>query len=251
MRQHQTFLPAVGDTVKVRAKGTGTVLSVDGVDRKFIVLLNNGETIQCIDKDIDVIETMVKKSATSSPEVDLQMIQGSNAKPLGKHVDVKKMVKENRELDEDVDNLDDVVSISVDDVKGMTTNPSNVVKHTEFGKTYEEDVDTFDEMAAKGHDDYDPELDENIEEEEVETEEVEEASHGYDFSDWDEMDDEDYDSYDDEDFDDDDFDEDFWDDEDDDIIVPIQVDNAPEFGEEMEEAEEADDIEGEEIDEEM
>jgi hypothetical protein len=244
-------LPSVGDTVKVRAKGTGTVLSVDGVDRKFIVLLNNGETIQCIDKDIDVIETMVKKSATSSPEVDLQMIQGSNAKPLGKHVDVKKMVKENRELDEDVNNLDDVISISVDDVKGMTTNPSNVVKHTEFGKTYEEDVDTFDEMAAKGHDDYDPELDENIEEEEVETEEVEEGSHGYDFSDWDEMDAEDHDSYDDEDYDDDDFDEDFWDDEDDDIIVPIQVDNAPEFGEEMEEAEEADDIEGEEIDEEM
>ena len=241
-------LPSVGDTVKVRAKGTGTVLSVDGVDRKFIVLLNNGETIQCIDKDIDVLETMVKKSATSSPEVDLQMIQGSNAKPLGKHTDVKKMVKESEDLDEDVDNLDDVVSISVDDVKGMTTDPSNVVRHTEFGKTYEEDVETFGKMAAKGHEDYDPEIDENVEEEEVE-EEVEEARHGYDFADYDEMDSEDDYGYDDEeDFDDDDFDAEFWDDEDDDIVVPIPVDRQPDFGgEDMEEGmEEGDEMEEDE-----
>jgi hypothetical protein len=241
-------LPSVGDTVKVRAKGTGTVLSVDGVDRKFIVLLNNGETIQCIDKDIDVLETMVKKSATSSPEVDLQMIQGSNAKPLGKHTDVKKMVKESEDLDEDVDNLDDVVSISVDDVKGMTTDPSNVVRHTEFGKTYEEDVETFGKMAAKGHEDYNPEIDENVEEEEVE-EEVEEARHGYDFADYDEMDSEDDYGYDDEeDFDDDDFDAEFWDDEDDDIVVPIPVDRQPDFGgEDMEEGME----EGDEMEEDM
>lgn len=254
-------LPSVGDTVKVRAKGTGTVLSVDGVDRKFIVLLNNGETIQCIDKDIDVLETMVKKSATSSPEVDLKMIQGSNAKPLGKHTDVKKMVKESEDLDEDVDNLDDVVSISVDDVKGMTTDPSNVVRHTEFGKTYEEDVETFGKMAAKGHEDYDPEIDENVEEDEVEVEEVEEARYGYDFADYDEVDpDDDYGYDDEEDFDDDDFDEDFWDDEDDDIVVPIPVDRQPDFeGEDMEEGmEEGDEIEededmeeGDEIDEDI
>ena len=228
-------LPSVGDTVKVRAKGTGTVLSVDGVDKKFIVLLNNGETIQCIDKDIDVLETMVKKSATSSPEVDLQMIQGSNAKPIGKHSDVKKMVKESG-LDEDVDSFDDVVTISVDDVTGITTDPSNVVVHSEFGKTYEEDVDAFGKMTSKGHKDYDPELDENEEEEIEETEEVEEARYGHDF-------------------DDDDFDAEFWDDEDDDdfdaiLPLPPYMDDELEEDDDMDdELEEDDDIEVEEVDE--
>lgn len=248
-------LPSVGDTVKVRTKGTGTVLSVDGVDKNFIVLLNNGETIQCIDKDIDVIESMVKKSATSSPEVDLAMIQGSNARPIGKHSDVKKAIKESEELDEDVDSLDDVESISIDDVKGMTTDPSNVVKHTEFGKTYEEDIDAFDEMSAKGHEDYDPEIDESLDEVEEETEEVEEGRMGDDWDDWDENDAEsdDYMDDDDEDWDDDDFDADFWSEDGED---EIHIHSGPGYTEvhvdDMEEAEDhEDDIEGDEIDEDI
>jgi hypothetical protein len=231
-------LPSVGDTVKVRGKGTGTILSVDGVDKKFIVLLNNGETIQCIDKDIDVVESMIKRSDTSSPEADLSIIQGSNARPSGKHGEAKKMMKESFGVSEDVDTLDDVVTISMGDVKGMITDPSNVVKHSEFGATYEEDIENFDEMAEKGNKDYYPEEDEEegfsmdddtevdeMEEEMDETEEmeeeVEEVEEGYgpedDYRDWDEIDpesddyygdDDDDDFYDDEDLDDEDFDDD-------------------------------------------
>ncbi len=213
-------LPSVGDTVKVRSRGTGTILSVDGVDKKFIVLLNSGETILCIDKDLDVVETMIKKSATSSPEVDMNIIQGSNAKPLGKHVDVKKSMslnlKESDNISEDVDEFDDVVTIQVDDVKGMTTNPSSVVRHTEFGNTYERDLDSFSEMAAKGEEDYYPEIDEDHDLEmeegsEHDTQEVEEGRQGYDFEDWDEMDgDDDYGAYDD---DEEDWDDDYGDEE--------------------------------------
>jgi hypothetical protein len=240
-------LPSVGDTVKVRGKGTGTILSVDGVDKKFIVLLNNGETIQCIDKDINIVESMIKRSDTSSPEADLSIIQGSNARPSGKHGEAKKMMKESFNMSEDVDTLDDVVTIPMDDVKGMITDPSNVVKHSEFGATYEEDIENFDEMAERGNRDYYPEDDEKdvfsmdddmevdeVEEEieetedmEEEVEEVEEVEEGYnqedDYRDWDEMDPESDDYYgdddddfydDDEDFDDEDFDDEDFDDED-------------------------------------
>lgn len=212
-------LPSVGDTVKVRSRGTGTILSVDGVDKKFIVLLNNGETVQCIDKDIDVVETMIKRSSTSSPEVDMNIIQGSNAKPLGKHVGVKKSmgmgIKESN-LNEDVDEFDDIVTVQVDDVKGMTTNPSSVVRHTEFGNTYEKDLDSFSEMAAKGEEDYYPEIDEDNDPEmeegsEHDVQDVEEGRQGYDFEDWDEMDpEEEYDSYED---DEEDWDDDYGDEE--------------------------------------
>lgn len=153
-------IPSVGDTVKVRTKGTGTVLSVDGVDRKFIILLNNGETIQCIDKDIDILETMVKKSKTSSPEVDMSLIQGSNARPSSKNAGLKKHLKES-ELSEEIDTVDDVVSISMDDVEGMTGDPSNVVTHPEFGEAYDNDIEFFNDLTAKGRRDYYPEDDQD------------------------------------------------------------------------------------------
>lgn len=173
-------LPSVGDTVKVRSKGTGTVLSVDGVDRKFIVLLNSGETCHCIDKDIDVIEPMIKTSSGASPEVNLQMIQGSNAKPSGKHSDVKKMMKESSGF-EDVYSQEDPMSVSIDDVKGMSTDPSNVVRHSEFGGIYDEDMTKFTDMASKGQEDINPALEESLDG-------MREAEHNYDFEDWEEMD---------------------------------------------------------------
>jgi hypothetical protein len=244
-------LPSVGDTVNVRSKGSGTVLSVDGVDRKFIVLLNSGETIQCIDKDLSIIETMVKKPKGSSPEADLQMIQGSNAKPSGKHSDVKKMVKES--FNEDVDSFDDVVTVSIDDVKGMSTNPSRAVKHPDFGETYEEDIDSFEEMASKGHGDYYPEVDENEEESDTEkehneeTEDVEESRIGYDFHDKDEIEDE-YEGHgfyrsglDDE----EDFDPSFWE-EDDNYDDEDDIIDVPHYPGDAFEKDSDDDIEGDE-----
>lgn len=173
-------LPSVGDTVKVRSKGTGTVLSVDGVDRKFIVLLNTGETFHCIDKDLDVIEPMIKTSSAASPEVNLQMIQGSNAKPSGKHSDVKKMMKESNGM-RDVYSQEDPMSVSIDEIKGMTNDPSNVVRHSEFGGVYDEDLNKFNGMALKGQEDYNPSLEESASG-------MREAEHNYDFQDWEEMD---------------------------------------------------------------
>ena len=272
-------LPSVGDTVKVRSKGAGTVLSVDGVDKKFIVLLNNGETVQCIDKDIDVVETMIKRSPTSSPEVDLSVIQGSNARPSGKHGGAKKMMKESIDISEDVDTLDDVVTISMDDVKGMTTDPSNVVKHPEFGATHEEDLKSFGEMSRKGQHDYYPEEDEDdtflyreeeepveeeveeVEESETEDmeEEVEEVEEGYpggpDYGDWDELDadsddymndnpfDSDYEEYNQYGYDDTDDTDDDYDDDYDDIDVEIEptIDEPGQWSDYQDEMDESDD----------
>jgi hypothetical protein len=188
-------IPSVGDTVKVRAKGTGTVLSVDGVDNRFIVLLNSGETVQCISKDLDVVESMIKRSTTASPEVNLSMIQGSNAKPFGKHSEIKKSIKESYNMNEDIDDYDDVISISMDDVKGMTLDPSNIVKHDEFGSAYDEDIRFFDEMSSRGQEDYYPDVDEDEDMEEVEDMQIEETPEEeleenamYDDSEWDESD---------------------------------------------------------------
>ena len=262
-------LPSVGDKVNVRAKGTGTVLSVDGINRRFIVLLNGGETIQCTDKDLSVVDPMIKISKTSSPEADLEMIHGSNAKPSGKHVKSGKMMKES--LTEDVDSYDDIETISIDDVRGMTTNPSSVVRHPEFGSTYEEDLSDFNEMSSRGREDYDPEIDEDMEEDDIEgmeevdevedhddmeteADEMEEAREGYDLDESDD-DDEEYDEeedLDESDDDDEEYDEeedlDESDDDDEDYDDDEDLDESDDDDEDYDDDEDLDeDIESDEI----
>jgi len=190
-------LPSVGDTVKVRGKGTGTILSVDGVDKRFITLLNNGETVQCTNKEIDVLETMIKRPSSASPEVNLSMIQGSNGKPSGKHSDVKKSIKESYGLDNYFDD-DEIESIAMDDVEGITTDPSNVVRHNEFGTVYDTDVDSFDSMASRGYEDYYPDVDQDeIDDMTMEIDdELEEGRTTYDFYDSDESEEDSYSPYD-------------------------------------------------------
>ena len=152
-------IPAVGDKVKVGKKGNGTVLSVDGVNKQFTVMLENGSTCRCNGNEISILDPVVKKSRVASAEAAIDAIKGSKATPLDtKSMKGAKKLKESFMETE----FDEVEEVSPEEVEGLYNDPSAVMKHPDFGTVYDTDEENFEERVQRGFGDYSPEEDEEL-----------------------------------------------------------------------------------------
>lgn len=151
-------VPSVGDEVKVGKKGIGTVLAVDGINKQFMVMMQDGSTCRCNGNEITIVDPMIKKSRVASAETAIDAIKGSKAMPLD-----KKSMKGSKHVKESLieTEFDEIEEVSPEEVEGVYSDPSLIVKHPDFGGVYDADEESFEERVQRGYGEYNPEEDEN------------------------------------------------------------------------------------------